>query len=135
MRTLLSTLAAIAVLLPSVSQAQMYKCVDERGRVQFRDVPCKGKVVSGPAARAPVLPAASSADRSREANARKKEVARERAAASDLSQRCAAMQEERLRLANDGARPVFNAAGERVFMDKKRAERFAALTKQLRGCT
>jgi hypothetical protein len=29
---------------------------------------------------------------------------------------------------------VFNAAGERVFTDKKRSERYAALNSELRGC-
>jgi hypothetical protein len=50
MRMVLAGIAAIAVLVPFTCYGQLYKCVDDRGRTQFRDVPCKGMVKSNPTA-------------------------------------------------------------------------------------
>lgn len=133
MRIVLAGAAAIAILLPFASHAQMYKCVDERGRIQFRDVPCKGMVKPKPAAPAANKPKPKPKP-SGKAQAQQEKLEADRAAVSAQRRRCAALRSERLALASESGPRVFNAAGERVFTDKKRSERYAALNSELRGC-
>jgi hypothetical protein len=137
--------ALLAAALPA--QAQMYKCVDERGVTHYSDSPnagCKGKEVDI----RPIPPAGGKvqgrdldpARADAEFNGRR--IARERAELNEKAVRdaqlrhCAQLRSEVGRLST-GRRVVekYNEKGERVFMDDEmREKRLAELNGQLGAC-
>jgi hypothetical protein len=136
--------AAALVLLALPAQAQMYKCVDAQGKVDYRDQPAAGCKAADIRASPPISgslqkPAEDLAVRDAELRRRQVErdaaLAREREQRAALAQRCVALQQERAMLTS-GLRIVeYNAQGERVFLDDAvRERRLAELTQELRGC-
>ena len=139
--------ACIAVccsLLVPAAQAQMYKCVDERGRVHYSDKPqpgCKGgpvelqpiPSVSGQAI-TPQSPntAQQDADFRRRQSERARQEANEKAA---LNEQCTRARQELEWLSSSGRLVEINDAGERVFIDEAtRESRLARAKRQLRNC-
>lgn len=132
------------LLAPLAAGAQMYKCVDEGGKVHYTDTPgpgCKESAIKP-------SPSISGEGRQRPENLNDEEAAfkrrqAERAAQeaketrerTALEQRCARLRQE-YALLSGGRRIVrFDAKGERVYMDDEvRAQRAAQLEQQLRGC-
>ncbi len=146
MRTM-AVAAAVLLALPTAAQAQMYKCVDERGVTQYSDKPrpdCKGQKVDIQ----PIPPVGGkvqerSQDASRdEAEFRGRQIERERvesrelAAKKALAQRCARLQQDYGRTAS--ARRIvekYDSNGESVYMDDAaRERRLAQLREEMRGC-
>lgn len=136
-------LGALLIALPAA--AQMYKCVDARGVVTYSDKPspgCKGGPVdiqpipplSGQAKPAPQ----SSSPSQQDADFRRRQIERERAAATEsaaLAQRCARARHEIGRLSAGTRVSRINDVGERIYMDDvTREARLAELKQQLRGC-
>jgi len=134
-------LGALLVALPAT--AQMYKCVDARGVVQYSDKPsagCKGGPVdiqpipslSGHGTTPP--PTASQQD----TDFRRRQIERERLEASEkaaLAQRCARVRQELDWLSASTRVSRINDAGERVYMDDAtRESRLAQLKQQIRDC-
>ena len=134
-------LGALLVTLPAT--AQMYKCVDARGVVQYSDKPspgCKGGPVdiqpipsiSGQGTTPP--PTATQQD----TDFRRRQIERERLEASEkaaLVQRCARVRQELEWLSASTRVSRINDAGERVYMDDAtRESRLAQLKQQIRDC-
>jgi len=136
----------LAVLLAAVlpAQAQMYKCVDERGVTHYSDKPgagCKGKEidirpippVGGKVQEGGQDPARADADFNR------RRIERERVELNEKAQRerrCARLRSDVGRLSG-GGRVIakYNEKGERVYMDDEtREKRLAELSEQLRAC-
>jgi hypothetical protein len=130
-------------LLAPNAIAQMYKCVDQRGVVQYSDKPspgCKGGPVdiqpipslSGHGTTPP--PSASRQD----TDFRRRQIERERLEASEraaLAQRCARVRQELEWLSASTRVSRINDAGERVYMDDAtRESRMAQLKQQIRDC-
>ena len=129
------------LLAAPLACAQMYKCVDERGKTQYTDKPCKGgKQVDiqgqppiGGELKAPVenLP-------KDEADFKRRQAERERAEATDraaLRQRCDQARREQSLLARGSMVFKQGTDGQRVYMDDaQREQRLAQLQEQLRGC-
>ncbi len=138
-------LAAVALLLLALpAQAQMYKCVDEHGKVDYRDQPgtgCNSIDIR------PSPPMSGSLQRpvedfaARDAELRRRQLQRDEAAAKDRI-----AQEQRLRRCQDlrveayglgSGVPIysFNEKGDKVYMDDAvRERRLAAVRDSLRGC-
>ena len=134
-------LGALLVALPAT--AQMYKCVDARGVVQYSDKPspgCRGGPVdiqpipslSGHGTTPP--PTASQQD----TDFRRRQIERERLEATEkaaLAQRCARVRQELAWLSASTRVARINDAGERVYMDDAaRDARLADLRQQLGNC-
>ncbi len=135
---------SLSILLATpLAHAQMYKCVDARGRVQYSDKPqpgCKGGPVdiqpipslSGHGTTPP--PTASQQD----TDFRRRQIERERLEASEkaaLLQRCARVRQELAWLSASTRVSRINDAGERVYMDEAtRESRLAELQQQMRAC-
>jgi hypothetical protein len=138
-----------AVLLAAVlpAQAQIYKCVDERGVTHYSDKPapgCKGKEVDI----RPIPPVGgqiregdrdttrADADFNRRRIERERVELKEKAAHEAQQRRCARLRNDVGRLS--GARRViekYNEKGERIYMDDEtREKRIAELNQQLRAC-
>jgi hypothetical protein len=138
---------ALGVLLIASAfhaEAQMYKCVDERGATRYADQPGPG---CKPAAIKPSPPisgevrAPSQNFAGQDAELRRRQLEREAAAAQEreareaLAQRCARQREE-YNMLTSGTR-IFksNEKGERAFVDDAtRAQRIAKLQQDMRGC-
>ena len=135
----------LAALLASGTavQAQMYKCVDERGVTHYTDKPrpgCKG----GPVDIRPIPSLSGSvtergqdfereaADFKRRQNERERAAAKERA---ELAARCKSLRQEQARLSSGRPLAQVNANGERVYLpDQVRDQRLAHVRDALRGC-
>jgi hypothetical protein len=135
---------ALALLLASASaQAQMYKCVDERGVTHYSDKPrpgCRGGAVdirpipslSGEATGRSEDFAREDADFKRRQNERERAAARERA---ELETRCRSLRQEQARLSSGRPLVQANAKGERVYVpDEVREQRLAQLREAMRAC-
>jgi len=136
-------LFGLLLLVPLVGQAQMYKCVDERGVTHYTDKPrpdCKGGKVdirpipslSGQT----VPPSGDVATQDAEFKRRQIEGAqsqeREKAA---LDQRCARLRQEYDFLSYGGRISQTDAQGRRVYVDDAtRVSRLAQVKDQLRVC-
>jgi hypothetical protein len=131
-------------LLAPAAQAQVYKCVDERGVVHYSDKPhagCKGGPVgiqpipslSGQASKPP-SPSISQDD----ADFRRRQIERERQESYDKAaqmERCTKVRQELAWLSSSGRVASINDAGERVYMDDAtRQSRLAQLKQQMRAC-
>ena len=130
-------------LLAPGAQAQMYKCVDARGVVQYSDKPspgCRGGPVdiqpipslSGHGTTPP--PTASQQD----TDFRRRQIERERLEASEKAaqmERCSRVRQELAWLSASTRVSRINDAGERVYMDEAtRESRLAQLKQQMRAC-
>ncbi len=127
----------------SAAQAQVYKCVDERGVTHYSDKPlagCKGKEVDIQ----PIPPVSGrieqrSEDFAREnADFQRRQVEREQAEAREkqaLAQHCAGLRRERARLGGGRRVVQITPQGERIYMeDEVRDKRLAQVTDELRAC-
>lgn len=135
----------LAVLLAWAAgvQAQMYKCVDERGVTHYSDKPragCRGGAVdirpipslSGSVTERSDDFAREDADFKRRQNERERAAAKERA---ELQARCKALRQEQGRLSSGRRLAQVNADGERVYVpDEVRDQRLARVRDALRGC-
>ena len=136
--------AAALVLFALPAQAQMYKCVDAQGRVDYRDQPAAGCKAVDIRASPPISGSLQKPGEDlavRDAELRRRQLERDAAAVKEreqreaLAQRCAVLRQEQSMLTS-GLRIVgYNAQGERVFMDDaERARRLAEVTQELGGC-
>jgi hypothetical protein len=139
----------LAVLLAAAlpAQAQIYKCVDERGVTHYSDNPgsgCKGKEVdirpippvSGKVQEGDRDTTRADTDFNRRRIEREHAEANEKSAREARQQNCAGLRVEVGRL-SAGRRVIekYNEKGERVFMDDEtRDKRLAELNEQLRAC-
>jgi hypothetical protein len=135
-------LGALLVALPAA--AQMYKCVDARGVVQYSDKPspgCKG----GPVDIQPIPPLSGQANQQQSPNTaqqdadfNRRQIERERLETTEKAaqvQRCARVRQELAWLSAATRVSRINDAGERVYMDDAtRESRMAQLKQQIRGC-
>jgi hypothetical protein len=135
-------LGALLVALPAA--AQMYKCVDARGVVQYSDKPspgCKG----GPVDIQPIPPLSGQANQrqspntaQQDADFNRRQIERERLETTEKAaqvQRCARVRQELAWLSAATRVSRINDAGERVYMDDAtRESRMAQLKQQIRGC-
>jgi hypothetical protein len=138
------TLGILVLLIAFDADAQMYKCVDERGATRYADQPgpgCKPAAIKGSPPISGEVRAPREDFAGQEAELRRRQLEREAAAAQErqareaLAQRCARQREEYNMLAS-GMR-VFNRneKGERVFVDDAtREQRIAKLQQDMRGC-
>jgi hypothetical protein len=135
-------LALLSTALPA--QAQMYKCVDERGVTHYTDKPtaaCRGTAVDirpSPPLSGQVAPAQrdslpqQDADFKRRRAEREDSEGRERAV---VEQRCARLRDEYAMLASGVRLFKFNSKGEREFEDDAvRDARQARVKEALRAC-
>lgn len=135
----------LAVLFAAASpvQAQMYKCVDERGVTHYSDKPlagCKGKEVDIQ----PIPPVGGSIERRSEDFARdnadfqRRQVEREQAEAKEkqaLERRCTRLRQEQARLGGGRRLAQVSPQGERIYMeDEEREKRLAQVRDELRAC-
>ena len=133
----------LAVALPA--QAQMYKCVDARGKIQYTDKPlegCKEADIKGsPPLSGEIRPPPAQDLPKEDADLKRRLIENEQAAAKErqeriaLAARCARLRSD-LQLYTAGGRIAsMNAQGEREYMDDAtRERRIAALRDQLRLC-
>ncbi len=134
---------AVVFAWATAAQAQMYKCVDERGVTQYSDKPrpgCKGGAVdirpipsiSGTLTEHSEDFARDEADFKRRQNERARAAAKERA---DEQARCGALRQEQARLSSGRRLAQLNDRGERVYLpDEERDQRLAKVRDALRGC-
>ena len=138
----LAALVLLAIALPA--QAQMYKCVDERGKAYYRDQPGSGckpvdirasPPISGAMhERKPDL-ASQDAELKRRLLERDAAAEQERQARAAQEQRCASLRRSQNILASGVPIVNYNDKGERVYMeDAARERRRAELAEQLRSC-
>jgi hypothetical protein len=137
-------LAVLFGLLAPAAQAQMYKCVDARGRVVYADKPqagCKG----GPVDIQPIPPLSGQASTPKsakpaeqDADFKRRQIERDRLETAEkaaLDQRCTRARQELAWLSAGTRVSRINDAGERVYMDDAaRDKRIAELRQQVRGC-
>ena len=135
----MAALLLVAVAWPA--QAQMYKCTNERGVVQYTDKPSAGCKEVDIRSSPPISGALQSPSEDlarREAEFRKRQIDRE---ASELEERksqldrCARMRRE-LALLNTSRRVVrIDERGEREFMDDSvRDQKMADLQREIARC-
>jgi hypothetical protein len=140
-------MALLVFLIALDADAQMYKCVDERGKIQYTDKPqagCKESAIkpspplsgSGEVKPPPKEDfAREDADLKRRLIEHEADAAKERQERMALVARCARLREEHTALANASRVVTRDAKGERVFMDDAtRERRLAAIQQELRGC-
>jgi len=147
----LRDLAALLLLVPACAQAQMYKCVDERGVTTYLDRPrpgCKGGEVN--IRPSPPLGAGVRREgedmQQRELDFRRRRIERSEAEAAQKAERdkdlaarrevCAELKNDLLTL-DSRTRIVLdvNSKGERTYMDDAtRARTLAETREKLRAC-
>ena len=136
-------LGVFLALVSSAAAAQMYKCVDQRGVVQYSDKPspgCKGGPVdiqpipslSGHGTTPP--PSASQQD----TDFKRRQIERERQESNEKAaqmERCSRVRQELAWLSASTRVSRINDAGERIYMDDAAREaRLAQLKQQMRAC-
>jgi len=141
----LACLVACLALLVPAAEAQMYKCVDARGRIQYSDKPqpgCNGGPVdiqpipplSGQAA----APPASSSNAQQDVEFKRRQLERERQEANEKTaqaERCQRVRQEIAWLSADRRLARITDSGEREYMDDAAREaRLSELQRQARGC-
>ena len=131
-------------LLAPAAQAQVYKCVDERGVVHYSDKPragCKG----GPVDIQPIPPLSGQVSKPQSSNAsqddadfRRRQIERERQESYEKAaqmERCSRVRQEIAWLSAGTRLSKINDAGERVYMDDAtRDARLTQLRQAVRGC-
>jgi hypothetical protein len=136
-----STLGLLLLLAALAADAQMYKCVDERGKTQYTDKPQAGcqetAIKPSPPLSGAVRPRQQDLGAD-EAGFKRRQLEREAKDAAErraLEQRCARLQQEQRYLASGRRISRLDAKGERVYLDDAaRDQRLAQLGEQLRGC-
>jgi hypothetical protein len=134
-------LALVLALVAAPAAAQMYKCTNERGVVQYTDKPGAGCKEVDIRASPPISGALQkpSEDLAREeAEFRKRQIDRDASLAEERkaqAERCARMRRE-LTLLNSSRRLVqIDERGERVFMDDSARDRQVAdLQREIARC-
>jgi len=135
--------AMCCTLLAPAAHAQMYKCVDARGVVQYSDKPSPG-CNGGPVDIQPIpsisgqgttpAPSASQQD----TDFKRRQIERERQESNEKAaqmERCSRVRQELAWLSAATRVSRINDAGERVYMDDAtRESRLAQLKQQIRGC-
>jgi uncharacterized protein DUF4124 len=141
----LACLVACLALLVPAAQAQMYKCVDARGRVQYSDKPQPG-CSGGPVDIQPIPPLSGqvaappppSSTAQQDADFKRRQMERERQDAFEKSaqaERCQRVRQEIAWLSAGTRLSRINDAGERVYMDDAaRESRLTQLRQAVRGC-
>jgi hypothetical protein len=133
--------ALLLALVAAPAAAQMYKCTNERGVVQYTDKPMAGcKEVdirpSPPISGALQAPAEDLSKQ--DAEFRRRQIERERSASAAQqahAQRCTELRREYSMLATSRRVVRMNEKGEREFMDDAvRERRLADLQRDLSGC-
>jgi hypothetical protein len=136
-------LLAVLLAWAGVAQAQVYKCVDERGITHYSDEPrpgCQGRAVdirpipslSGSVTERSQDFAREDADFKRRQNERERAATEERAG---LQARCTALRQEQRRLSSGRRLAQVNANGEAIYVtDEVREQRLAHVRDALRGC-
>jgi hypothetical protein len=125
----------LCVLFPLVAHAQIYKWVDEKGRVHYGEKPppgAKSSTVRKEASAPPAAPKAPPDVSSQEAEFKRRQIERaqaEEAKAQDAKRRQGQCQQARTRLADAefAGRHYTYKGGERVFLSD--AEREATLSR------
>lgn len=134
-------LGVLLLALPLGAQAQMYKCVDERGAVRYADQPGPGCKAAAIRASPPIsgqLQQRSDDLATRDAEFRRRQVEEQARVARDreaLGERCARLRQQQGILASGVRIGNVNASGERSYMDDASREReLASVREALRGC-
>jgi hypothetical protein len=130
----------LAIALPA--QAQMYKCVDERGVTRYTDeagARCKPVDIRGsPPISGGVQPPGGGDLPRQDADFKRRQLEREKAAAREkqaLTERCARLRAERGTLSTGRRLARINDKGERVYLeDADRDRRVAELQRELAAC-
>ncbi len=122
---------AVALMVCSAAQAQVYKCVDAKGRTAYSQTPCAGNakpltIESNPAP-APAQPAAKELDpRKAEAAFRKRELEQQESAKKDAEEaekaktkkdNCERARSSLAQYEVGGRISRYTPSGERVFLD------------------
>ncbi|HUQ75803.1 MAG TPA: DUF4124 domain-containing protein [Burkholderiales bacterium] len=134
-------LAALLLFVALPAQAQMYKCVDQRGVTRYTDAAgpgCKPVDIRGsPPISGAIQPPAEDlardeADFKRRQRERESNDLRERQA---LEQRCVPLRREQAVLSSGRRLQRINEKGEREYLeDAVREQRLAQLQRELAGC-
>lgn len=138
-------LLALALLAAAVpAQAQMYKCVDERGVTHYTDKPrpgCKGGPVDIrpiPPVSGKTAPPAGGSLSGQDADFKRRQIERSEVEARDkeaLAQRCRQLRAEHGWLTSGVRISRTDAQGNRVYVDDTaRDARIAQVKEQLRTC-
>jgi cell division protein FtsL len=134
-------LGLLMLLLPLAADAQMYRCVDERGAIQYTDKPRAGCKATDIRASPPIsgkLEERREDFATRDAEFRRRQIEQSTTSASErqaLEQRCARLRYEQGLLSSGGRLAQVTASGERVYLDDAtRERRLVSLREQLRAC-
>jgi sRNA-binding protein len=139
-------LAALLLVLPVLGQAQMYKCVDERGVTTYTDGPrpgCKGgevdirgqQPISGALQENKSDIAREEADFRRRQIQRDREEAQEQAALARRKRDCDALRNEYAQLSRARRVVRIEANGERTYLDDDaREKRMGQLRDRIASC-
>ena len=140
----MKALFIVLLVLALPAQAQMYKCVDARGKIQYTDKPLEGckeaeirgsPPISGELRPPPQDLSKEDADLKRRLIENEQAAAKERQERVALAARCARLRSDLQLYTNGGRIATTNAQGEREYMDDAtRERRIAALRDQLRLC-
>ncbi|HYR36273.1 MAG TPA: DUF4124 domain-containing protein [Burkholderiales bacterium] len=140
----MKTLALLILLAALPAQAQMYKCVDARGKTEYTDKPLEGCKESAIKPSPPVSGAVRAPQEDfakQEADLKQRQIERETSAAKErdqraaLAARCVSLRSELGMMQNTGRIFTRNAQGEREPMDDTlREQRIAKLQQELRAC-
>ena len=140
----MKALFIVLLMLALPAQAQMYKCVDARGKIQYTDKPLEGckeaeirgsPPISGELRPPPQDLSKEDADLKRRLIENEQAAAKERQERVALAARCARLRSDLQLYTNGGRIATTNAQGEREYMDDAtRERRIAALRDQLRLC-
>ena len=133
--------AALLLLAASAAHAQMYKCTDERGVVQYTDKATAGckqvPIRASPPISGSLTPPADDLAR-REAEFRKRQIDRDASmtqAREALFGRCVQLRREQGVLATSRRVVRIDEKGERQYMDDAvREQRLAELARELARC-
>jgi Domain of unknown function (DUF4124) len=136
--------AAVLLILTWPAQAQMYKCVDERGVTSYSATPrpdCKGgkkvDIQGSPPISGSVAPRSANVPQ-QDSDFKRRQIEREQAEAKDkmaLGERCARLRSEESMLSSGMRVFKSNERGERVYIeDATRDSRLAAVREELRRC-
>jgi hypothetical protein len=134
-------LGALLLAVAFGAEAQLYKCVDEHGRTNYRDQPAAGCKAVDIRPSPPLSGSVQGSPESfavRDAELKRRQLEREAAAAQEREardQRCARARREQVVLGSGARISSLNEQGERVYMDDaSRDRRLAQLAQELRGC-
>jgi Domain of unknown function (DUF4124) len=135
----LAAAALLALALPA--QAQMYKCVDEHGKINYSDQPAAGCKAVDIRPSPPLSGAVQGSPENfalRDAELKRRQLERDAAATQEREakeRRCADLRREQVVLGSGARISNLNAQGERVYMDDAtRDRRLAQVAQALRGC-